>query len=67
MDRFEYEGKTYVAKDSDEACHSADGLRTPCAFYSDNHACGDRADSAPCVSDHRADGRYIIWVEEDES
>ena len=66
MDRFEHDGKTYVAKDSDAACHSADGSGTPCAFNDDDHACVDRLDSAPCCPGGRADGRYIIWVEESE-
>ena len=64
MDRREIGGKMYVAKDSDEACHSANRPGTPCAFNDDDHACGDRRDSAPCCAGGRADGRYIIWVEE---
>ena len=70
MDRVEIDGKTYVAKASDEACHSADGLRTPCAFYRETYLdtgslCADRSDIAPCCSRSRNDERYIIWVEEE--
>ena len=55
MDRFELDGKVYVAED-----HYKPGCGK-CALLSlDEFLCFDY----PCQDSHREDGREIIWVEE---
>ena len=56
MDGFEYEGKTYVAKDSDDQCKG-------CVATPGSRLCQKMP---PCGAKGRADNRYIIWVEESE-
>jgi len=55
MDRFELDGKVYVAEDS------AGRKCGACALLClDSHVCVEHL----CCADEREDGREIIWVEE---
>ena len=59
MDRFEYEGKTYVAKDAVSACRD-------CAFDDDNLCQNVREmPGSECGHRDREDGRDIVWVKEE--
>jgi len=57
MDKFEHEGKTYVAKEEESGMGLCDG----CAFIDDDCVCKG---SFQCEANQREDKREIIWVEE---
>ena len=60
MDRFELDGKTYVAKDEISRC---EGCGLAGMF---NPSCAEMEPFPSCQASARADEREIIWVEESE-
>jgi len=59
MDKFELEGKTYVAKGAMTSFNLCSG----CVF----DPLPSCTEVQECCAEHREDGKDIIWVEEEEA
>ena len=57
MNRFEYDGKVYIAQPEIRLCRG-------CAFRDAEPRCSDMEPLPLCQEDTREDEREIIWVEE---